>query len=99
MTATPSGIATSLAGTRGSLAVPTLRLLTYPGEASWSQRLHREQLALPEVDPLARQLEHFLAVIRREVTPLVTVRDAARTLAVTLAVAEAAHTGRRVTLH
>lgn len=87
-----------VAGTRGSIEVPTMRLLDYAGEASWWLPLRRERLALPDVDPLARQLEHFLAVIRREVQPRVTVRDAARTLAVTLAVAEAARGGQRVTL-
>ena len=85
-----------IAGTRGSLAVPTMRLLSYGGEASWWQRMQREQLPLPDADPLARQLVHFCAVIRREVQPRVTVRDAARTLAVTLAVSRAARSGLRV---
>jgi len=87
-----------IAGTRGSLQVPTLRQLGYTGPASWWQPLQRTRLPLPEVDPLARQLEHFCAVIRREVQPRVTVRDATRTLAVTLAVAEAARSGQRVVL-
>jgi len=47
-------------------------------------------------DPLARQLEHFCAVIRGEAQPLVNGRDAAQTLRVTLAIDEATRTGRIV---
>lgn len=88
-----------IAGTRGSLQVPTLRQYRYDGVASWWTPLQRSMTSLPDVDPLARQLEHFCAVLRREAEPLVTVRDAARTLAVTLAVAEAARSGRRIPLN
>jgi predicted dehydrogenase len=87
-----------IAGTRGSLQVPTMRQYTYEGEASWWQPLHCTRHPLPDVDPLRRQLEHFAAVARREAEPRVTVRDATRTLEVTLAVAEAARTGQRVAL-
>lgn len=80
----------NLAGTRGSLAVPTLRLRQYEAEASWFEPLVRVPVPVQPDDPLARQLAHFCAVIRGEVQPLVTVADATRTLAVTLAVARAA---------
>ena len=53
---------------------------------------------MPEADPLTRQLAHFCDVLRAEVQPRVGVADAARTLVATLAVAEAARTGRVVTL-
>jgi predicted dehydrogenase len=88
-----------LAGTHGSLAVPTMRLLTCNATPSWWMPMRSEQLSLPQVDPLMRQLLHFLAVIRREAVPRVTVRDATRTLAVTLAVADAARKGCVVSLH
>ncbi len=87
-----------IAGTRGSLQVPTMRLFRYPAEASWWQPLARETLAVPEIDPLAQQLAHFCAVIRGEAAPCVPVADAARTLAVTLAVAAAARSGRPVAI-
>jgi len=87
-----------IAGDRGSLQVPTLRLRRYTGEASWWEPLATEVIAVPEVDPLARQLDHFCAVVRGEQAPRVTARDAARTLAVTLAVAEAAASRRAVAL-
>jgi predicted dehydrogenase len=53
---------------------------------------------LHESDPYARQLDHFCALVRREVPPRVSARDAMRTLAVTLAIAEAAHTGLRIAI-
>ena len=47
-------------------------------------------------DAYHRQLRHFGRVIRREEAPRVTARDAARSLAVCLAVVESARTGREV---
>ena len=87
-----------IAGTRGSLQMPTMRLYEYLGPASWQNPLVESRVEVRETDPLARQLDHFCAVVRREVPPRVTVRDALRTLAVTLAVDEAARTGLRVSL-
>jgi len=44
-------------------------------------------------DPLTLQMEHFGAVIRGEVPPLVTVADGLANLRVTEAIVEAARTG------
>ena len=85
-----------IAGTRGSLQVPTMCLYEYLGPASWQNPLVKSRVEIREIDPLTHQLEHFCAVVRREAPPRVTVRDAIRTLAVTLAVEEAARTGLRV---
>ncbi|HET7795296.1 MAG TPA: Gfo/Idh/MocA family oxidoreductase [Rhizobacter sp.] len=79
-----------IAGDAGSLEVPTMRLRRYAGERSWWEPLVTETLAVPALDPLQRQLDHFCAVIRGEETPLVSAADAARTLEVTLAVGRAA---------
>ena len=43
------------------------------------------------------QLQHFVRVVRREVEPLVSAADAARTLALIEAIREAAETGRACT--
>jgi predicted dehydrogenase len=83
-----------IAGDRGSLEVPTMRLRRYAGPASWWEPMATEVIAVPELDPLQQQLLHFCAVIRGEVPPLVTVADATRTLAVTLAIAQAAATSQ-----
>ena len=86
-----------VAGTQGSLAVPTLRLREYEGEASWMLPLQCRSIGVRHADPLQRQLAHFCAMIRGEAAPVVSVFDALRTLEVTLAVAEAARSGRRLT--
>jgi predicted dehydrogenase len=84
------------AGTRGSLAFPTMRLKTYAGERSWWKPFATDVAVVERADPLARQLAHFCAVIRREATPLCSVGDGVTTLRVTLAIADAARTGRNV---
>lgn len=85
-----------VSGERGTLAVPTLRLQTAVGTPSWFEAMTERSLVAPPVDPLQRQLRHFAAVIRRTEAPLVSVRDATRTLQVTLAIAQAAASGRPV---
>ena len=87
-----------VAGTRGSLAVPTMRLKTYAGEGSWWEPFQEEVVDVERADPLACQLEHFRAVILGEAAPLVSGRDGFQTLRVTLAIQEAARTGRPVDL-
>jgi predicted dehydrogenase len=85
-----------IAGTGGSLAVPTMRLHTYAGERSWWEPLTETTLDVPRHLPHAAQLDHFVDVVRRTAAPLVTGRDAIRTLAVTRAVDRAARTGELV---
>jgi predicted dehydrogenase len=82
-----------IAGEHGSLNVPTMRLRTSDGEASWWSPLNKQTLSTQTHDPLARQLAHFCAVIRGDAEPRVSAADAARTLRVTLAVAESARQG------
>jgi predicted dehydrogenase len=85
-----------LAGTRGSLSVPTMRLKVYEGERSWWQPFESLTLGLARSDPLANQVEHFAAVIRGEVEPICSGRDGLKTLLVVDAVLEAARTGAPV---
>ncbi len=85
-----------IGGTRGSLAVPTMRMWRQVGDASWTLPFITERLTIKTTDPLARQLDHFCDIIEHGVTPLVGVVDALRTLAVTLAVRESAQTRTRV---
>lgn len=86
-----------IAGTRGSLRVPTMRLTTYPATPSWWEPLDTAVVEAGGADPLARQLAHFCDVIRGA-APRVTGRDAVETLRVTLAIAEACRTGGLVDL-
>lgn len=89
-----------IAGTQGSLAVPTMRLWRHEAGAapSWTQPLVTSRLPLDGIDPLARQLDHFCDVIERRSPPLVTAEDAARSLSAALAVRQAAQTGTRIAL-
>lgn len=85
-----------VAGTRGSISVPTMRMRTYRGEASWAEPSTVTTLDARWADPLDRQLEHFAQVVRGEAAPEVTARDGLQSLRVVQAVLEAARTGRPV---
>ena len=87
-----------IAGTDGSLAVPTMRLKTYARkeDRSWWKPFETGVAEMVRADPLARQVEHFCAVIRGEAKPLVSARDGLQNLRVTEAIVEAARTGRIV---
>ncbi|MDH4612015.1 Gfo/Idh/MocA family oxidoreductase [Pseudomonas sp. BN102] len=87
-----------IAGTGGSLAVPTMRLKCYdqPEHRSWWKPFTCEVAELHREDPLALQLEHFCQVIRGEAEPLVSVRDGLQNLRVVEAIARAAREGRMV---
>jgi predicted dehydrogenase len=87
-----------LAGTTGSLSVPTMRLRTFPGPRSWWEPFQSSVVHLERSDPLANQIEHFAAVIRGETEPICSGRDGLKTLRVVDAVVEAARTGRPVDL-
>ena len=49
-------------------------------------------------DPLARQIEHFGAVIRGEVKPLVSARDGYENLRITNAIVESSRTGLTINI-
>lgn len=85
-----------IAGTRGSLGIPTMRLTTYDGEPSWTRPPQTSTVAVRRADPLVAQLEHFCAVVRREAGPEVSGREGLETLRVTLAIEQAARSGQRV---
>jgi predicted dehydrogenase len=87
-----------VAGTDGSLEIPTMRLRTYAGtaERSWHRPFASETLALERVDPLQRQLENFCAVIRGEAEPVVTARDGLQNLRVIEAIRRAVAGGESV---
>lgn len=86
------------AGTEGSLAVPRLALWRYQAATGWQAPLTCDIQPVPAADIYARQLAHFCRVIRRTEAPRIDGADATRTLAVTLAVHQAAETGRPVLL-
>jgi predicted dehydrogenase len=89
-----------IAGTVGSLSVPTMRLKTYgrAEDRSWCKPFDVSVADMNRSDPLALQLAHFGEVVRGEAAPLVTVRDGVANLRVTEAIALAARTGQLIEL-
>jgi predicted dehydrogenase len=85
-----------VAGTQGSLALPTMQLWRQRGPGSWTEPFETTRLPLQPVDPLVRQLDHFCDVVQRRAMPLVSAADALNTLAATLAVHDAASRGARL---
>jgi predicted dehydrogenase len=90
-----------IAGTNGSLSVPTMRLKTYPRpeDRSWWKPFEVGVIDVVRDDPLKHQLEHFGAVVRGEARPRVSARDGLANLRVTEAIAAAARTGSTIELH
>ena len=87
-----------ITGTFGSLSVPTMRLKTYGSaeDRSWWKPFDVTVAAMTREDPLARQLEHFGAVVRHEAEPIVSARDGCENLRITNAIVESARTGQLV---
>ena len=94
----PDEDAYHIAGTTGSLSVPTMRLKVFGGTRSWWEPFETSTLELERSDPLANQVKHFAAVIRGEAEPICSGRDGLKTLQVVDAVVESARTGRPVDL-
>jgi predicted dehydrogenase len=87
-----------VSGTQGALAIPSLRTWRYAGERGWNAPLSKSSISVTPADPLARQLAHFCAVIRCDEAPLVSGRDALRTLAATVGILSAAGSGMTLRL-
>jgi predicted dehydrogenase len=85
-----------IAGTAGSLSVPTMRLRVFDGARSWFEPFRSSTVELERSDPLANQVDHFAAVIRGEADPICSGRDGLRTLRVVDAVLTAARTRQPV---
>ena len=85
-------------GTDAALEFPRLTVWRYRGAKSWTSPLDAAELRVPGGDAFALQLDHFAAVIRDGAAPIVSGREGQRTLAATLALLEAARTGRSVAL-
>ena len=87
-----------IAGTQGSLSVPTMRLKIFEGERSWWEPFTTSTESVERTDPLAGQVKHFAEVIRGEAEPLCSGRDGLKTMQVVDAVVESARTGRPVNI-
>ena len=86
-----------LGGSEASLSVSDMRLWRHRRpDGDWRDPVEGQVQPLPPTRAYENQLDHFLAVIARRSTPLISARDGMLTLATTLAVAEAARTGASV---
>jgi predicted dehydrogenase len=90
-----------VAGTNGSLAIPTMRLHTYPRaeDRSWWKPFEVGVVGMVRDDPIKHQMEHFGAVVRGEAAPLVSARDGLANLRVTEAIVAAAKSGTTIEVH
>lgn len=68
-------------GTDGAISLPDFQIWSYAGEKSWYQPMEAVKHSVPAADPFSLQLKHFLSVAEGNAEPLVTVRDAMRSLA------------------
>ncbi|MCX5545389.1 Gfo/Idh/MocA family oxidoreductase [Paraburkholderia sp. CNPSo 3076] len=84
------------AGTNGALSLPDKTLWSYDGEKGRHRPIHDERIPVEEENVYANQLRHFLDVVNGATEPLIDAHDASQTLAVTLAVVEAARTGLKI---
>jgi predicted dehydrogenase len=89
-----------IAGTLGSLSVPTMRLKTYARaeNRSWFKPFDVSTVVLQREDPLVLQMAHFAEVIRGHAKPLVSANDGLQNLLVVEAIAQACQSGETVTL-
>lgn len=84
------------AGTSGAISLPDTTLWSYPGERGRHLPIYDESLSVADENVYANQLRHFVDVARDDAQPIIDAFDAVQTLAVTIAVVEAARTGRKI---
>jgi predicted dehydrogenase len=89
-----------IAGTMGSLSVPTMRLKCYakPEDRSWFAPYQVSTVEVNREDPLCLQMAHFIRVIQGVDQPLVSAHDGLQNLLVLEAIAQAAASQQTVRL-
>ncbi|MET3970376.1 MULTISPECIES: Gfo/Idh/MocA family protein [Bradyrhizobium] len=88
-----------LMGRRGAIEFPSLDQWTQEGGAQdWNRPIQAQANHAASTDPYVAQLDHFRDVVRGVTPSLQPVEDGARSLLVTLAIAEAATARRRIDL-
>lgn len=85
-------------GSRASCEFPRLAIWRHApgGEASWTERIHREVRESSVGDALRTQLRHFLRVVRGEASPRCSAVDGLASLQVIEAARRSAQTGKQV---
>lgn len=85
-----------IGGTRGSLEIPGGKLWSQEGERNWWRPIERSAYEVAPRDPWDLQIAQFCEVIAGRAEPLVSGREALRSLQVIEAIIEAARSGGRV---
>lgn len=86
-------------GTKGALEFPNLVLWRHAAEnGNWQDEITPEAIETPFIDAYVAQCEHLRAVARRLEAPIIDAANGSLSLKATLAAAEAATSGSRVTL-
>ena len=86
-------------GTKGALEFPNLVLWRHAAEnGNWQDEITPEAIETPFVDAYVAQCEHLRAVARGLEAPIIDAANGSLSLKATLAAAEAATSGSRVTL-
>lgn len=88
------------AGTQGSLDFPSMNVRSYAegSDQSWWLPFVSDRLPVEREDPLAAQLEHFIAVVKGQEKPLVTAYDGYRNMLVIEAISASIREKRIVEL-
>ncbi|MGF1699557.1 Gfo/Idh/MocA family oxidoreductase [Photobacterium makurazakiensis] len=87
-----------IAGTHGSLSIPTMRLKSYSKgqEQSWWEPLKQSVVDMKREDPLKLQLRHFCDLIKNDVEPRVSIKDGLQNLIVVDAIIKACETSEYI---
>ena len=80
---------------------PSMRTVSYGKNSapSWWEPFEERRLETKREDPLARQLQHFVAVARGLEIPRVSIRDGFLNMVAVEAIRRAAETGQRIKLN
>jgi len=87
-----------IGGTQGSLALPNMALWSHGDTNSWWEPISSTHFTYQFDDPLVRQIEQFVAVIRGEEPPLVSAEEGMKNQQVLDAIKTSATSGVRIEL-
>lgn len=85
-----------IGGSHGSLSIPDLNLWSHKSERDWWKPLSSSTKDFKPADPLYKQINHFLNVIKKEEKPIVSGREGLLTLRVIEAIQKSALTQKSV---
>jgi predicted dehydrogenase len=90
-----------IAGTLGSLNIPTMRVKSFQKDLapSWLNTFKQEKINIDRTDPLESQLKHFLEVINGNANPIVSAFDGLRNLEVAKAIRDSAKENRLININ